>query len=234
MKAVILAGGLGTRLRPYTLFLPKPMLAVGPKPILEHIVDWLRANGIEEVVIATGYLGRTIEQYFGDGRGFGLKIEYARSDRPLGHAGQLKSAQSLLPQTFVCVYGDAILEFDLRKLIDFHLSRRSLLTMALMEYETKMKYGVIETGPKGRISKWKEKPVITSSINVGCFVVDKKFLEYIPRGQVYGIKEAFVSAFKDGRVMYALKVKGRFTDIGDLRAHKEADQEFIERYGKIP
>src|SRR5208282_5760628 len=179
MKAVILCGGLGTRLRPYTLFLPKPMLPVGPKPILEHIVDWLKANDIKDIVIATGYLGRMIEQYFGDGGDFGVRIEYARSDRPLGHAGQLKSAQGLLPETFVCLYGDAILEFDLKKLLEFHGKKSAFITIALMRHETKMKYGVISTHAEGRISKWKEKPVITSDINVGCYVMEKKFLNYI-------------------------------------------------------
>ncbi len=210
------------------------MLAVGPKPILEHIIDWLRRNGISEVVIATGYLGRLIEQYFGDGGDFGVQIEYARSDRPLGHAGQLKSAQKLLPETFVCLYGDAILDFDLRKLMDFHAKKKAFVTMALMDYETKMSYGVISTTPSGRVEKWKEKPVMTSEINVGCYVVDKRFLSYIPPRQVYGIKEAFKGAMDDDRALYALKVKGEFTDIGDIDAHKAADKAYIERYGKIP
>ncbi len=234
MKAVVLAGGLGTRLRPYTLFVPKPMLAVGPKPILEHIVDWLKANGVNEVVIATGYLGRMIEQYFGDGRDFGVSIEYARSARPLGHAGQLKSAQNLLPETFVCLYGDAILDFDLKKLVEFHMNKKAFVTMALMRYETKMKYGVISTRPEGRILRWDEKPVIAKDINIGCYVIEKTFLDYIPEGQVYGMKEAFKSAMDDGKAVYALRVKGEFTDIGDIEAHKAADSAYVERYGKIP
>jgi len=210
------------------------MLPVGPKPILEHILDWLKANGVQEVVIATGYLGRIIEQYFEDGSSFGLKVEYARSDSPLGHAGQLKSAESLLTDTFICLYGDAILDFDLRRLVSFHAEKRSFLTMALMEYETKMKYGVIDTAPDGKITNWREKPVVTSTINVGCYVVDKRFLSYIPKGKIYGFKEAFMDASKDGRALYGLKLKGTFTDIGDLSSHKEADRLYIERYGKIP
>ena len=231
---MILAGGLGTRLRPYTLFLPKPMLAVGPKPILEHIIDWLKANDVKDIVVATGYLGRMIEQYFGDGGDFGVSIEYARSDQPLGHAGQLKTAERLLPETFLCLYGDAILNFDLKKLLEFHRKKSAFVTMALMRYETRMKYGVISTYSEGRISKWKEKPAITSDINVGCYVMEKKFLAYIPRGQVYGMKEAFKSAMKDDKGVYALRVKGEFTDIGDIAAHKEADRAYIARYGKIP
>ena len=207
---------------------------MGPKPILEHILDWLRGNDVKDVVIATGYLGRMIEQYFGDGRDFGVSIEYARSDRPLGHAGQLKTAEGLLPETFVCLYGDAILDFDLKKLLEYHAKKSAFVTMALMKYETKMKYGVISTYSEGRISKWKEKPVIESDINVGCYVMEKKFLSYIPRGQVYGMKEAFKSAMKADKAVYALRVKGEFTDIGDIAMHKEADRAYIARYGKIP
>ena len=189
---------------------------------------------MKDVVIATGYLGRMIEQYFGDGSDFGVNIEYARSDRPLGHAGQLKTAERLLPETFVCLYGDAILGFDLGRLVEFHRRKRSFVTMALMPYETKMKYGVISTNSEGRVSKWKEKPAITSDINIGCYVVDKKFLGYIPRGEVFGMKEAFKAAMKDDRAVYALKVKGEFTDIGDIAAHREADKAYVQRYGQIP
>lgn len=210
------------------------MLAVGPKPILEHIVDWLKANDVARMVIATGYLGRTIEKYFGDGGDFGVSIEYARSDRPLGHAGQLKSAESLLPRTFVCLYGDAILDFDLRRLLRFHREKGSFVTMALMKSESRMKYGVISTSPDGRVKGWKEKPVLSNDINVGCYVMERGFLDYIPRGKVYGMKEAFNGAMKDGKAVYALRVQGEFTDIGDIEAHKEADKAYIERYGKIP
>jgi mannose-1-phosphate guanylyltransferase len=197
-------------------------------------LDWLRANEVKDVVIATGYLGRMIEQYFGDGKDFGVTIEYARSDRPLGHAGQLKTAEGLLPETFVCLYGDAILNFNLKKLLEYHAKKSAFVTMALMKYETRMKYGVISTYSEGRISKWKEKPVIENDINVGCYVMDKKFLSYIPRGQVYGMKEAFKSAMKADKGVYALRVNGEFTDIGDIAAHKEADRVYIARYGKIP
>jgi len=210
------------------------MLPVGSKPILEHIVDWLKENDLTRIVIATGYLGRMIEEYFGDGGGFGVTIEYARSNRPLGHAGQLKSAQPLLGKTFVCLYGDAILDFDLRKLLAFHRERRALVTMAIMEYQTQMKYGVIETERDGRVRLWREKPVVKGNINVGCYAMEKRFLDYIPEGKVYGMKEAFDEAVREKEPTYALLVEGTFTDIGDRKAYREADRLHIERYGKIP
>ncbi len=140
MKAVILAGGLGTRLQPYTFFIPKPMLPLGNKPLLEYIIEWLKkSGGIDEVIICVSYLHRTIEDYFEDGARFGMQIEYARSERPLATAGQLKTAEKLLDETFVCVYGDSVYEFSLKKMIQSHRKNKALVSMALLEYSTKMK-----------------------------------------------------------------------------------------------
>ena len=141
MKAVILAGGLGTRLQPYTFFIPKPMLPIGNKPLLEHILEWLkRNNGIDQIVICVSYLHRIIEDYFEDGGRFGMKIEYARSERPLATAGQLKSAEKMLHETFVCLYGDSIYEFNLQAMINEHKESKALVSMALLPYKTNLKY----------------------------------------------------------------------------------------------
>jgi mannose-1-phosphate guanylyltransferase len=120
MKAIILAGGLGTRLQPYTFFIPKPMLPLGNKPLLEHIIEWLKNddNGIDHIIICVSYLHRSIEDYFEDGSRLGIKIEYARSDRPLATAGQLLTAKKFIDDRFVCVYGDAIYEFSLKEMIN--------------------------------------------------------------------------------------------------------------------
>src|SRR5438128_12630107 len=130
VQAVILACGLGTRLRPYTFLLPKPMLRVGAKPILEHIIDWLRESGVQEVVISTGYLGRMVEEYFRDGSQLGAKIDYARANRPLGIAGQLKAAEGKIRGRFLCLYGDATLNLDLQNLLEYHSRTQALLTIA--------------------------------------------------------------------------------------------------------
>src|ERR671922_2964995 len=141
MKAVILAGGLGTRLQPYTFFIPKPMLPLGNKPLLEYIIDWLKnAGDINHIVICVSYLHRTIEDYFEDGNRFGVKIEYARSERPLATAGQLKTAEKLLDDTFVCLYGDSVYEFNLSNMIDEHRRAKAFISMALLSYKTKLKY----------------------------------------------------------------------------------------------
>jgi len=117
VKAVILAGGLGTRLQPYTTFLPKPMLPLGEKPILEHIIDWTRKNGVKSIVLCVSYLRKTIEDYFEEGKRLGVDIEYAISNKPLATAGQLKTAEDFIDGTFVCIYGDTIFDFSLRNMI---------------------------------------------------------------------------------------------------------------------
>jgi len=232
IQAVILAGGLGTRLRPYTLLLPKPMLPVGPRPILEHIILWLKENGMADVIITTGYLGKTIQEYFGTGKDWGVKIQYAASPHPLGIAGQLKSAESKLRGRFVCVYGDAILEMDLKKLIQFHSTHSALATIALMKYSTNLKYGFLETDKSGLITEWREKPAISGYINIGCYVMEKPFLRFIPPNQMYGMREAFEEAMKHGRV-YGLRMGGRFTDIGDTKSYREANDEFTKKMGRL-
>jgi len=233
-KAIILAGGLGTRLRPYTLLLPKPMLPVGPKPILEHIIEWLSGNKISDIVISTGYLGRMIEEYFRNGSELGVSIEYARSNRPMGIAGQLRAAEEKVGDTFLCLYGDAMLDFKLDKLIDFHLKSRAMATMTLMKYETKLKYGMIDVDKRGRVTSWREKPVIEGDINVGCYVMQKSFFKYIPEKKVYGMKEAFEDALRNKEMICALRVDGTFLDIGDRRSFREANEIYLQKYGEIP
>ncbi|MCE2614501.1 MAG: nucleotidyltransferase family protein, partial [Nitrosopumilus sp. (ex Thoosa mismalolli)] len=178
MKAVILAGGLGTRLQPYTTFLPKPMLPLGEKPILEHLVDWNRKNGVKSIVLCVSYLRRTIEDYFEDGKRFGVDIEYAVSNKPLATAGQLKTAEEFLDETFVCMYGDSIFDFSLRSMIKDHLKRKSFVTMSLHEYKTNLPYGVIETTKNGKVTSWNEKPEIKANINMGCYVMEPGVLKF--------------------------------------------------------
>ncbi|MBI3840694.1 MAG: nucleotidyltransferase family protein [Thaumarchaeota archaeon] len=233
LQAVILAGGLGTRLRPYTFLLPKPMLPVGPKPILEHILGWLRREGITDVVISTGYLGKMVHEYFGDGSEWGTHVSYAASSRPLGTAGQLKAAEAKVKGRFICLYGDALLDFKLGKVVDFHEKSRAAATMVLMKYSTELKYGFIETDSRGRLAEWKEKPKVAGYINVGCYVMEKKFLEYIPAGRMYGMKETFARARADGARLYAMKVEGEFTDIGDRRSYREANDQYMKKMGKV-
>ena len=232
MKAVILAGGLGTRLQPYTTFLPKPMLPLGEKPLLEHLIIWIKKNGIRSVVLCVSYLHRTIQDYFEDGRRFGMEIEYALSDRPLSTAGQLKTAEGLVDGTFVCMYGDSIFEFSLRSMIKHHTGKNAFVTMGLYEYKTSLPYGVIETSEDGRVVSWDEKPAITAKINTGCYTMEYGIFDYIPKRRSYGMDDVIEKAIREKRLVASFPAKG-FMDIGDKESYKKANQRFLDRLGKI-
>ncbi len=233
MKAVILAGGLGTRLQPYTTFLPKAMLPLGEKPVLEHLIDWIKRRNIDSIVLCVSYLRKTIEDYFEDGTRFGVKIEYAVANRPLATAGQLKTAEEFIDDTFVCVYGDSIFDFNLKNMIDYHKRKKSFVTMALFEYKTKLRYGFIETDKNNRVTTWKEKPEIKGNINIGCYVMEHEVLKLIPANRPYGMDDVIKNAIVRKNKVSGFLIKKGFIDIGDKASYRRAYQHYIERLGQI-
>lgn len=234
MKAVILAGGLGTRLQPYTFFIPKPMLPLGNKPLLEYIVEWLKnAGGIDEIVVCVSYLHRTIEDYFEDGARFGVEIEYARSERPLATAGQLKTAEKLLDDSFVCVYGDSVYEFSLRKMLRQHKESKAFVSMALLKYATKLKYGFIDLNGQEKVTAWREKPEISGLINIGCYVMEPEFLKLIPKSGSFGMDDAVRRALDQKKNVKGFKIETGFIDIGDKKSYLDANRQYASRLGKI-
>lgn len=233
MKAVILAGGLGTRLQPYTTFVPKPMLPLGEKPLLEHLIEWLRKNGIKSTVLCVSYLRKTIEDYFEDGERFGMEIEYAIASKPLATAGQLKTAEKFIDESFVCVYGDSIFDFDLKIMINQHLKKKSFITMSLYEYRTRLNYGVIETTKNGRVIGWNEKPEIKANINIGCYVMEPQVFDLIPSNKPYGMDDVIKKAILRKKAVNSFLTKKGFMDIGDKTSYKKAYQQFLEKLGNI-
>lgn len=233
MKAVILAGGLGTRLQPYTTFVPKPMLPLGEKPLLEHLMEWLRKNGIKSTILCVSYLRKTIEDYFEDGERFGMDIEYAIASKPLATAGQLKTAEKFIDKSFVCVYGDSIFDFDLKTMINQHLKKKSFITMSLYEYKTKLNYGVIQTAKNGRVIGWNEKPEIKANINIGCYVMEPQVFDLIPSNKPYGMDDVIKKAILRKKVVNSFLTKKGFMDIGDKTSYKKAYQQFLEKLGNI-
>lgn len=235
MKAIILAGGLGTRLQPYTFFIPKPMLPLGNKPLLEHIIEWLRNddNNIDHVIICVSYLHRTIEDYFEDGSRLGIKIEYARSDRPLATAGQLLTAKKYIDDTFVCVYGDSIYEFSLREMIKEHDRLDAFISMALLSYKTRLKYGFIDINGNNKVITWNEKPEIKGLINIGCYVMEPEFIDLIPSSNAYGMDDAVRKALDMKKLVNGFKIESGFIDIGDKKSYLQTYKKYVERLGKI-
>ena len=256
MKAVILAGGLGTRLQPYTFFIPKPMLPLGNKPLLEHIIEWITSgNGInnynsnrnrtingkiDHIILCVSYLHRTIEDYFEDGGRFGIKIDYARSERPLATAGQLKTAEKFLDDTFVCLYGDAVYAFDLDKMIDEHKSSKAFISMALLSYKTNLRYGFIDINDgkekqrqRNRVISWREKPEVKGLINIGCYVMELEFLKLVPKSSAFGMDDAVRKALVRDKLVKGFKIDSGFIDIGDKKSYLEAYKKYVKKLGKI-
>jgi mannose-1-phosphate guanylyltransferase len=233
-KALILAGGMGTRLQPYTFFVPKPMLPLGDKPLLEHLIAWLKTNGVAHVVLSVSYLRKTIESYFSDGREWNIRITYARSPRPLGIAGQILNAKDQLKSTFYLLYGDSVFDFRLEQMLRFHRKTKSILTMGLMRYTQKLPYGLIERDEDGIVTAWKEKPEIGGLINVGCYVSEPELFRYIPKAKMYGFDSVVRDMIKAGERVSSYVIEGKeFLDIGDEKSYKHAYEEYLEKMGKV-
>ena len=226
MKAVILAGGLGTRLRPLTNKKPKPMLPLGKKPLLEYLIEWIKKNGVKEIVLCVSYLHKMIEDYFEDGQKFGVKIEYAISSKPLATAGQLKTAQKFIDDTFVCVYGDSIFDFSLKNMIDEHKEKKSFITMGLYEYKTSIKYGVVDTKNNGKVLFWNEKPVIKSKINMGCYIMEPNILNFIPKNKPYEMDVVIKKAISKRKTVNSILIKNGFIDVGDKKTYEKLNLEY--------
>jgi mannose-1-phosphate guanylyltransferase len=232
VKAVILAGGLGTRLRPLTLKTPKPMLPLGKKPILEHLIDWNKKNGVKSIVLCVSYRKEKIQDYFKDGKKFGVNIEYAVSKKPLATAGQLKTAEEFIDDTFVCVYGDSIFDFSLRNMIKQHKAKKAFTTMSLYEYKTNLQYGVIHSSKTGKVTSWEEKPEIKANINMGCYVMEPGILKYIPKNKPYGMDDVIKKAMKNKKLVSSFVTKKGFLDIGNKESYKQANEKFAKKSKK--
>src|SRR6476646_3588426 len=176
MKAVIMAGGEGTRLRPLTSNHPKPMMPLVNRPMMEHIVELLRRHGIDEIVVTVAYMANTIRNYFGDGSEFGVRMVYATEETPLGTAGSVRNAMDELTERFLVISGDVLTDIDLGKIVDFHVSNSALATIGLVRVEDPLEFGIVITHEDGTIERFLEKPtwgqVFSDTINTGIYVLE--------------------------------------------------------------
>ena len=232
MKAVILAGGLGTRLLPYTKSIPKPMLPLGKKPMLEHIIEWIKKNGIKDIVLCASYKHKKIKEYFQDGKKFGVNIEYAISKKPLSTAGQLKTAEKFIDGTFACIYGDTISDFNLKKMILEHKKNKIIATMSLYNYQYTLRYGVIETGKNGLINSWNEKRNFSTKINMGCYVFEPEIFSYIPKNKEYHMTNVIKKIISKRKHVGSFISKKPFIDIGDKEVYEKTNRMYSKNNNK--
>lgn len=189
MKAVILVGGQGTRLRPLTVTVPKPMLAVANRPFLEHTLEYLKGQGIDDIILSMGYRSDVIERHFGDGTGYGVNLTFVVEASPLGTAGGVKNVAHLLSGPFVVFNGDILTDLDLRAMIAFHQRRGAMATISLTPVDDPTAYGLVETGADGRVHRFLEKPrpedITTNLINAGTYILEPEVLDLIPEGKYH-------------------------------------------------
>lgn len=214
MKAIILCGGEGTRLRPYTYTLPKTMLPVGGRPLLEYIIEHLKSGGITDIVLSVGHLREKIMNHFGDGKKFGVKIDYFIEDEALSTAGSIYPHKGKLKSTFLVLMGDQITNIDFKKMADAHKKSGAIVTIAAKTIHTPVEYGVIEVSAKGQISGFKEKPVLENLINTGIYILEPEALEYIKPKEDFA-KNVFPRILEAGKKLQAYKMEKEYwLDIG--------------------
>lgn len=235
MKAVILAGGMGTRMRPLTYVVPKVMLPIGGKPLLEHMVRYLKEYGITEVIVCVAYLKTHIMDYFKDGKNLDVKIRYAEAEMPLGTAGQLKTAEKHLSDTFLAMNGDIITSLNIRKLIEVHLTKGGIGTIALKKFEVPVPYGHIELDENAVVQKFTEKPTFSFMANAGIYVFEPKIFSYIKPNAVVNLEtEIFPVLLKNGEKLNGYYEEAYWADVGTISDFERVDKELLQRFSPKP
>jgi mannose-1-phosphate guanylyltransferase / phosphomannomutase len=233
VKAVVMAGGEGTRLRPLTSNQPKPMVPIVGKPCMEHILELVREHGFEDVIVTVAFLPQAIRSYFGDGESLGLRIEYSVEESPLGTAGSVGLASDRLEETFLVISGDALCDIDLGKLVSFHKEKEAAVTIGLKSVDNPLEFGIVVTDEDGRVERFLEKPswgqVFSDTINTGIYVLEPEVMRHVPRDRPYDFsKELFPLLLEMGRPIYGYVCEGYWQDIGDLDQYRQANFDALD------
>lgn len=220
MKAFILAGGLGTRLRPYTYTTPKALMKVGGKPILQYVIENLKRNGVTDLIITVGYLKEQIISHFGDGSKFGVRIEWAEEAEPLGTAGSVLPHKEKLGGTFVVVMGDQLTNADLKGMIESHRESRCIASIGVKKQPIKIEYGVVEVGRGSRVRSFLEKPVMEKYINTAIYVFEPEVFRYINPREDFG-KTVLPRLLEKGEKINAFEITGFWSDVGYVNEYEK-------------
>jgi mannose-1-phosphate guanylyltransferase/phosphomannomutase len=236
MKAVVMAGGEGSRLRPLTSNQPKPMVPVAGRPCMEHILHLLRRHGLTQLVATLAYMPQVIHGYFGEGSHFGVELDYSVEQSPAGTAGSVKLCEHYLDEAFLVVSGDALTDIDLGDMLDFHKRSGALATLALKRVENPLEFGVVITGENGRIERFLEKPswgeVFSDTINTGIYMLEPDVVDHIPSDEPFDFsKDLFPGLLAAGAPLYGYIAEGYWKDIGNLIQYQEANRDALD--GKV-
>lgn len=225
MKAVIMAGGLGTRLRPLTDDIPKPMVPIHGRPAMEYALMLLKKHGITDIAVTLFYYPEVIMNYFGDGSRFGVRLHYYLEREPLGTAGSVKQAKDFLDESFLVISGDGITDIHLGKIIRSHQKNKAIATMALTRVDDPTQFGIVITDTDGRIRQFIEKPkpeeVFSNTINTGIYVMEPEVFSYIPEGFFDFSKNLFPKLLENRLSFYGFFANGYWCDIGTTEQYRQ-------------
>ncbi len=233
MKAVILAGGEGTRLRPLTSNTPKPMMPIANKPMMEHIVGLLAKHGFDDIVVTVAFLANQIRDYFGDGSDFGVRMRYATEESPLGTAGSVRNASAELDDTFLVISGDVLTDIDLSAFVDGHRKANAAASIALKRVENPLEFGIVITDADGTIERFLEKPtwgqVFSDTINTGIYVLEPSVFDFIPEGEVVDFSgDVFPAMLERGDLLHGHVAEGYWEDVGTLEAYIRSHADVLD------
>ncbi|MDF2569219.1 MAG: mobA-like transferase domain protein [Sporomusa sp.] len=228
--AVILAGGKGTRLRPYTIAMPKPLVPVGDAPIMEIVIRQLRKNGFDRIILTVNHQAELIKAYFGDGSKWGLKIEYSLEDKPLGTMGPLRLIKGL-PDSFLVMNGDILTDLNYGDFLEKHIKSDSIYTISGYKRTHKVDYGVLHINEDSKLCGFEEKPELYYSVSMGVYAVSKEILEYIPYNEYFGFDNLMHKLINSGKSVTVDVFDGYWLDIGRPEDYAKATEDFEEKKG---
>ena len=238
MQAVIMAGGFGTRLRPITCSIPKPMALVANRPMLSHIIELLKKHDFNDLTMMLYYQPEIIKNYFKDGKDLGVSIKYLRPEADLGTAGSVGFARENITGTFLVISGDVLTDFDISKAIEFHRKKKAIATMVLTRVENPLQFGVVITDKDGKVERFLEKPswgeVFSDTINTGIYILEPEVFNYVPENKdVDFSKNLFPQLLKEGKALYGYIADGYWKDIGNHDEYRFAHYDILDEKVKI-
>jgi NDP-sugar pyrophosphorylase family protein len=227
-RAVILAGGMGTRLKPYTIALPKPLVPVGEKPILEIIINQLNKQGFDHITISVNHMSDIIKAFFNDGSKWGIKIDYTIEEKPLSTMGPLTLIPDL-PENFLVMNGDVLTDIDFRLLFNYHVENRNNFTIASSRRKDRIDYGVLTSDDQNRLVKFEEKPFYEFLVSMGIYIVNKRIVGYIPENTYFGFDHLMELLIIKGEPPFIYEYNGRWLDIGRPDDYEKAAVEMEKK-----
>lgn len=232
MQVVILAGGRGTRLKPYTTIFPKPLMPLDDMPILEVVIRQLKRAGLAEITMAVGHLASLLEAYFSDGSKWGVEIEYSLEDKPLGTAGPLALIEDLR-DTFLVMNGDVLTTLNYAELIEYHQREKAIATVAMYDKEVEITLGVLKANERNEVYDYIEKPTIKYQVSMGIYVFEPHVLDYIKPGEACDLPDLIKTLIEHDESVKGYHFNGYWRDIGRQEDYEKAMEEFAELKDKL-